>query len=79
MERRVFNRDEAAQYLGVSVSALEKYVSLHLLSVVRYPSTKTGLESQRAAVRFDRNALDRFIDKNCEAVVDPEEVLRLIR
>ena len=52
--KRLLNVEEAAQYLGLEVDTLYKKARLKEL-----PSVKVG-----RALRFDVNALDRYIEKH---------------
>jgi excisionase family DNA binding protein len=52
--RRLLNVGEAAQYLGVSVDTLHKWVQLRAI-----PHVKAG-----RALRFDLVALNRYIDEH---------------
>jgi excisionase family DNA binding protein len=58
--RRLLNVGEAAQYLGVSVDTLHKWVQLRAI-----PHVKAG-----RALRFDLVALNRYIDEHTIGTID---------
>jgi excisionase family DNA binding protein len=58
--RRLLNVGEAAQYLGVSVDTLHKWVQLRVI-----PHVKAG-----RALRFDLVALNRYIDEHTIGTID---------
>jgi len=58
--RRLLNVGEAAQYLGLSVDALHKWVQLRAI-----PHVKAG-----RALRFDLVALNRYIDEHTIGTID---------
>ena len=58
--RRLLNVGEAAQYLGVSVDTLHKWVQLRAI-----PHVKAG-----RALRFDLVALNRYIDEHTIETID---------
>ena len=58
--RRLLNVREAAQYLGVSVDTLHKWVQLRAI-----PHVKAG-----RALRFDLVALNRYIDEHTIGTID---------
>jgi excisionase family DNA binding protein len=58
--RRLLNVGEAAQYLGVSVDTLHKWVQLRAI-----PHVKAG-----RAMRFDLVALNRYIDEHTIGTID---------
>jgi len=58
--RRLLNVGEAAQYLGVSVDTLHKWVELRAI-----PHVKAG-----RALRFDLVALNRYIDEHTIGTID---------
>ena len=58
--RRLLNVGEAAQYLGVSVDTLHKWVQLRAI-----PHVKAG-----RALRFDLVALNRYIDAHTIGTID---------
>lgn len=58
--RRLLNVGEAAQYMGVSVDTLHKWVQLRAI-----PHVKAG-----RALRFDLVALNRYIDEHTIGTID---------
>lgn len=58
--RRLLNVEEAAQYLGLSVDTLHKWVQLRAI-----PHVKAG-----RALRFDLAALNRYIDEHTIGTID---------
>jgi len=58
--RRLLNVGEAAQYLGVSVDTLHKWVQFRQI-----PHVKAG-----SALRFDLVALNRYIDEHTIGTID---------
>ena len=58
--RRLLNVEEAAQYLGLSVDPLHKWVQLRAI-----PHVKAG-----RALRFDLAALNRYIDEHTIGTID---------
>ena len=58
--RRLLNVGEAAQYLGISVDTLHKWVQLRAI-----PHVKAG-----RALRFDLVALNRYIDEHTIGTID---------
>jgi excisionase family DNA binding protein len=58
--RRLLNVGESAQYLGVSVDTLHKWVQLRQI-----PHVKAG-----RALRFDLVALNRYIDEHTIGTID---------
>ena len=58
--RRLLNVGEAAQYLGVSVDTLHKWVQLRAI-----PHVKAG-----RALRFDLVALNRYINEHTIGTID---------
>ena len=58
--RRLLNVGEAAQYLGVSVDTLHKWVQLRAIPHVK----------ARRALRFDLVALNRYIDEHTIGTID---------
>lgn len=58
--RRLLNVGEAAQYLGVSVDTLHKWVQFRQI-----PHVKAG-----RALRFDLVALNRYIDEHTIGTID---------
>ena len=58
--RRLLNVREAAQYLGLEVDTVYKKSRLR-----EVPSVKVG-----RALRFDMNALERFIDEHTIETID---------
>ena len=58
--RRLLNVEEAAQYLGLSVDTLHKWVQLQAI-----PHVKAG-----RALRFDLAALNRYIDEHTIGTID---------
>ena len=58
--RRLLNVGEAAQYLGVSVDTLHKWVQFR-----KIPHVKAG-----RALRFDLVALNRYIDEHTIGTID---------
>lgn len=66
------NKQEAADYLGVSVRALERYVSQGKISV-RYEKGKT-----RPTANFDAQELERFKEQLNQPIVKPAVETRQI-
>ncbi len=58
--RRLLNVGDAAEYLGVSVDTLHKWVQLRSI-----PHVKAG-----RALRFDLVALNRYIDEHTIGTID---------
>ena len=58
--RRLLNVEEAAQYLGLSVDTLHKWVQLRAI-----PHVKAG-----RALRFDLAALNRSIEEHTIGTID---------
>ena len=58
--RRLLNVEEAAQYLGLSVDTLHKWVQVRAI-----PHVKAG-----RALRFDLAALNRYIDEHTIGTID---------
>jgi len=58
--RRLLNVEEAAQYLGLSVDTLHKWVQIRAI-----PHVKAG-----RALRFDLAALNRYIDEHTIGAID---------
>jgi excisionase family DNA binding protein len=58
--RRLLNVGEAAEYLGLSVDTLHKWVQMR-----EFPHVKAG-----RALRFDLVALNRYIDEHTIGTID---------
>ena len=66
--KRCVNRDEAAEYLGVSTSTLDRLIGLGKLRIVRLPVTHKREGGAKAGVSrsvlIDVDDLDRLIDES---------------
>jgi excisionase family DNA binding protein len=60
VDKRLLNPREAAQYLGLKVDTVYRTARLREL-----PSVKVG-----RCLRFDRNALDRFVEQHTIETID---------
>lgn len=67
MESAVLNREEAARYLGVSISTLNRLVRDYQIPVVQYSSGQT------ARLHFRPEDLDGLIE---QCTRTPEDVIR---
>ncbi len=65
-QKRLYSVKEAAYYLGVSISALYKYIEFGMIQYLRLPcvngKNKYSRES-RGKIVFEKADLDNFIDQ----------------
>ncbi|MCP4651223.1 MAG: helix-turn-helix domain-containing protein [PVC group bacterium] len=59
MEKRYYNTKEISKYLGVSESAIRKWIRHGKIHVCKI----------NGVIRFDIVIIDKWLEKNCEKII----------